>query len=44
MKPTAQNFDVAIMMNNHKKKINELKRRKSNSKINNIAIYRDLFN
>jgi len=30
------------MMNNHKKKINDLKKKKSASKINNTTIYREI--
>lgn len=43
IKPTPANFDIAVIMNNHKKRIEELKHKKSTGKINQTITYRDMY-
>lgn len=42
LKPTPVNYDIAIIMNNHRKRIEELKQKKSQTKINETIAYREL--
>lgn len=42
LKPTPVNYDIAIIMNNHRKRIEELKHKRSQTKINETIAYRDL--
>lgn len=42
LKPTPVNYDIAIIMNNHRKRIEELKQKKSRTKINETIAYREL--
>lgn len=43
VKPSSNNFDIAVIMTNHKRRIEELKHKKSNSKINQTITYRDMY-